>query len=273
MSIEAINESAFSTQSDIWAFGVVLWEMFSMGQTPYPGIEIDQFIAELVKGVRCPKPKYSNHELYSLMLRCWAEQPERRPHFEVIRSGLGRMLNETKKETFAAMNDSFTQKYRKNFKPKTDFLSKFASPKIESMHRFEQTNQPTNDDTSGYLDMQSKVDMTLSRRDTYVNMHDGIGEEVKSLACIDATEEATNGFIQMQPITDSEVGLPLIMEADKVVQTNHKFRQLKIDNADQYIDMHSKLDMLIKMGDTTEMPVNDEEYVKMNGAVFNTRTD
>ena len=131
------------------------------------------------------KPKYSNHELYSLMLRCWAEEPEKRPRFEVIRSALGLMLKDNIKATFAAMNEAFMQKYKTSLKPETDFLSKFASPNIESMQQTEQTNQPTKDNMSGYIDMHSKI------------------------------EEGTNGYIQMQPMADSELRRSLIMEANE----------------------------------------------------------
>ena len=39
MAIESIRDRVFSTESDVWAFGIVLWEMFSLGKTPYPGVE------------------------------------------------------------------------------------------------------------------------------------------------------------------------------------------------------------------------------------------
>ena len=64
MSIEAIEDRTFSSQSDVWAYGIVLWELFSLGKTPYPGMKINpDFLKWLHSGQRMHSPEYSTTEL------------------------------------------------------------------------------------------------------------------------------------------------------------------------------------------------------------------
>lgn len=64
MSIESIRDRVFSTQSDVWSFGIVMWEFFSLARTPYPGMEADQNLyILLLQGYRLETPDYAPKEM------------------------------------------------------------------------------------------------------------------------------------------------------------------------------------------------------------------
>lgn len=64
VALECLRDGIFSTQSDVWSFGVVLWEIFSLGRNPYSGVDFDEkFIAKLEGGVRLEQPKYATFDM------------------------------------------------------------------------------------------------------------------------------------------------------------------------------------------------------------------
>ena len=78
--------SIFSTHSDEWAFGVTLWEIFSLGETPYQGIPFNwDFKTRLLQGYRMDKPMYSNRNIYNQILKCWKNVPAERISFMELR--------------------------------------------------------------------------------------------------------------------------------------------------------------------------------------------
>ena len=79
MPPEAILHCKFSTQSDVWSFGIVLWEIFSSGTQPYCAFSNEEVVECVTNGqiLRCPSG--CPNELYDLMVHCWASEPEKRP--------------------------------------------------------------------------------------------------------------------------------------------------------------------------------------------------
>lgn len=84
LSIEAIRDNLYSSKSDVWAFGVVLWEIGTLGASPYPTLSNHELIPFLLSGKRLEKPEICSDKVYELMLHCWHEDPLLRPSFSDI---------------------------------------------------------------------------------------------------------------------------------------------------------------------------------------------
>ncbi|XP_044165710.1 tyrosine kinase receptor Cad96Ca-like [Acropora millepora] len=96
------NIANLSSKSDVWSFGVVLYEIFTMGGIPYPGWSEARTIAEVQRGYRMPKPPHIDSSLYHLMNICWQEDPIFRPEFIHLRN---RLLEFIEKELYFGLMD------------------------------------------------------------------------------------------------------------------------------------------------------------------------
>ena len=85
MSPESLSFEKVSKESDIWSYGVLLWEIFSYGCTPYPSIEQEEILEKLKSGYRMERPDGCRLEIYDrIMLQCWNMEPKDRPQFSEI---------------------------------------------------------------------------------------------------------------------------------------------------------------------------------------------
>ncbi|NXV47959.1 FER kinase, partial [Uria aalge] len=86
---EALNYGKYTSESDVWSFGILLWETFSLGVCPYPGMTNQQAREQVEKGrYRMAAPQKCPEEIYKIMQRCWAYKPENRPKFSEIQKDL-----------------------------------------------------------------------------------------------------------------------------------------------------------------------------------------
>uniref|UniRef100_A0A8C2GZ30 Tyrosine-protein kinase n=1 Tax=Cyprinus carpio TaxID=7962 RepID=A0A8C2GZ30_CYPCA len=92
---EALNYGRYTTESDVWSFGVLLWETFSRGVTPYTiphNMNNQQTRDEVERGYRMPAPNNCPGEIYALMCQCWQYDPRNRPSFRKLKADLHRKI-------------------------------------------------------------------------------------------------------------------------------------------------------------------------------------
>lgn len=87
---ESFNNGLFSHASDVWSFGVTLWEMFSLGESPYGDIRGIDAIEIIEKGERLPQPHLCPDDIYDIMQGCWSYKPKNRPTFRFLRDYFSR---------------------------------------------------------------------------------------------------------------------------------------------------------------------------------------
>ncbi|KYN12384.1 Focal adhesion kinase 1 [Trachymyrmex cornetzi] len=96
MAPESINFRRFTTSSDVWMFGVCIWEILMLGVKPFQGVKNNEVIRKLENGERLALPNHCPPRLYSLMSQCWSYEPSKRPTFKEIRETLHEILLEEK---------------------------------------------------------------------------------------------------------------------------------------------------------------------------------
>ncbi|XP_061186418.1 tyrosine-protein kinase RYK-like [Saccostrea echinata] len=81
MAPESLETGIYTTQSDVWSFGVLLWELMTRGSKPYPDIDEWDMLSYLEKNKKLPQPLFCPDLVYSLMKQCWNLNPDKRPTF------------------------------------------------------------------------------------------------------------------------------------------------------------------------------------------------
>ncbi|XP_063751235.1 platelet-derived growth factor receptor beta-like isoform X3 [Eleginops maclovinus] len=121
MPPESIFQNIYSCQSDVWSYGILLWEVFSLGARPYPDLPMTrEFYSALKRGYRMSRPDHAPLNMYDLMKMCWAESPKSRPSFSSLVVSVGDLL---------------TEDYRKRYLQLTEYFQSGESPAVVRSRR------------------------------------------------------------------------------------------------------------------------------------------
>ncbi|XP_062285688.1 KIT proto-oncogene, receptor tyrosine kinase b [Scomber scombrus] len=106
MSPESIFDCVYTFESDVWSYGILLWEIFSLGNSPYPGMQVGSaFYRMIQEGHRMNRPEYAPTEMYEIMLSCWNHDPLKRPSFRKLVERTELLLSEKTKNVYLTLSN------------------------------------------------------------------------------------------------------------------------------------------------------------------------
>jgi len=98
-AVEVLRDNAFSSKSDVWSFGVCMWEIFEKGKEPYADSSDFQVSEWVLSGDRLDRPKDCAEDLYAVMTSCWAESPADRPNFQHLIDNICKVMEDRKADS------------------------------------------------------------------------------------------------------------------------------------------------------------------------------
>ncbi|XP_073920627.1 hepatocyte growth factor receptor isoform X2 [Castor canadensis] len=107
MALESLQTQKFTTKSDVWSFGVLLWELMTRGAPPYPDVNTFDITVYLLQGRRLLQPEYCPDSLYEVMLKCWHPKAEMRPSFSELVSRISAIFSTFIGEHYVHVNTTY----------------------------------------------------------------------------------------------------------------------------------------------------------------------
>ncbi|XP_077981310.1 fibroblast growth factor receptor 3-like [Glandiceps talaboti] len=104
MSPEALFDRVYTTQSDVWSFGVLLWEIMTLGGSPYPSLPVEMLFDFLKSGKRMEQPLGCSPEIFTIMRDCWKTSPNQRPSFQRLVEMLDNLLTKSMNQDYLSLD-------------------------------------------------------------------------------------------------------------------------------------------------------------------------
>uniref|UniRef100_A0A673ZT37 Hepatocyte growth factor receptor n=1 Tax=Salmo trutta TaxID=8032 RepID=A0A673ZT37_SALTR len=107
MALESLQTHKFTPKSDVWSFGVLLWELMTRGAPPYSDVNSFDITVFLLQGRRLLQPEFCPDPLYNVMVECWHPKPERRPTFSELVSLINAIFSSFSGEHYILLNTTY----------------------------------------------------------------------------------------------------------------------------------------------------------------------
>ncbi|KAG5849656.1 KIT proto-oncogene, receptor tyrosine kinase b isoform X1 [Anguilla anguilla] len=133
MSPESIFECVYTLESDVWSYGILLWEIFSLGSSPYPGMPVSSlFYKRIREGYRMREPEFAPGHMYEVMRCCWDADPLKRPSFRKIVENLEGQLADSAKHIYMNFSRSFACDQRGAHSQRLSSVGSMTQPLLHS---------------------------------------------------------------------------------------------------------------------------------------------
>ncbi|CAL1569338.1 unnamed protein product [Knipowitschia caucasica] len=185
---ESLAYNKFSIKSDVWAFGVLLWEIATYGMSPYPGIDLSQVYELLEKDYRMDRPEGCPEKVYELMRDCWRWSPSERPTFAEAHQAFETMFQES------SISDEVEKELEKKGK-KVTLGSVQQAPELPTKTRTLRKNVDR-DDTSDFLESEGVVSSPMLPRKERPLLDSNLNEDERLLPK-DKDKTRGSGFLSL----------------------------------------------------------------------------
>ncbi|CAL4088875.1 unnamed protein product, partial [Meganyctiphanes norvegica] len=150
-ALESLQYGLYTSHSDVWAFGVLMWEIFTLGGVPYPEYDghvagdVKEFIDQLNVGLRLDKPTHATDQLYTIMKSCWAYVPQDRVTFVTLQDQLAALMKEADNQFLVELDQQLSQDITEYLSPQGDSEElKYLKPVFYSDEGYEHAAETNN---------------------------------------------------------------------------------------------------------------------------------
>ncbi|XP_051993223.1 mast/stem cell growth factor receptor kita-like [Xyrauchen texanus] len=142
MSPESLFACVYTFESDVWSYGILLWEIFSLGNTPYPGVPVGSTFYKMIQdGYRMSEPEFAPSEIYEVMRWCWSADPLKRPTFKKLVERTELLLSETTKHDYLNLSTSSCEAFVPPGLQRAQRLSSVGSSTASTQPLLQATNE------------------------------------------------------------------------------------------------------------------------------------